>query len=663
MDSDKPYDAIKVLGQALTRLFKEESREDLLQALYLLGGAYQKVGLLWASRGSLLGAASIAAADLFSQSAVTTAQRLCFDGLRWTELRLGRIPHALAWHEVTITIKNALTQRGGDLEELREGDMEFDGTLGVLLLRTDFWELRRLEQLPDTLDSLHLRWASNALRFLLGHGSSLKHAEETDEDIESVFQKLANQPVGADLPQQPELCAAVNVTLASRILGCEIRISTPAASPCLEVSESILAAFESLMSTGLHGMRIIAHVPQLTLRVQQSTVDSEPLAFEFEYKAGVPHVDVRVGNWNVHAAPLEQQFQFRKKLGELLLTMLAHAFMVPDHESAIPALLGGERAMERAVNFTGSVLTVASVLGDHPRTSLHDWVKQDAKKYPLVRTVPWQPVLQATPDPEGNATASKAHVEAEWRSAKHTQLQVQTVIRPPLWEKAQWWATQFMTAVDEQAPPVLVPVFREGESASLIFQQWLKELGAEDPKNLLRVSIVRRTHEGRPHSYKILIGSNLDAARDNKRGQFAILMTRINEMAPQSSENLDRFLRSYDMHKSFFLQPGVANGDITKVQVATALTLRKQELHVMDAWEVGPQHVEAPAIQDDDEPIIPPERRNDAPILELMRERTKRFPRTAPGSEGKPEHVSRGGRAKGVGGKPKPSFKKRERRK
>src|SRR5690606_11276271 len=51
LDADQPYDAIRFLGRALRRLYKHESRSDVVRALYLCGKAYERVGLLWAARG------------------------------------------------------------------------------------------------------------------------------------------------------------------------------------------------------------------------------------------------------------------------------------------------------------------------------------------------------------------------------------------------------------------------------------------------------------------------------------------------------------------------------------------------------------------------------------------------------------------------------------
>lgn len=623
MDQERYYPAIRTLGLALTRLFKEESRDELMQALYLLGAAYEGVGLLWAARGSLLNAAAIAAGDLATDHSVTHQQRLCFDRMRWLELRLGRVPHALAWHEVTVTIKNALAHNGANIERLRKGDFEFDATLGILLLRTDFWELKQLDFLPEVLEDLFLPSASMTLRFLLGHSNTIERGSDSPEDVEETFNALAVQPAAAELPAQADICSTQATTLTSRVLGCEIQVETPSSDPCRSIAETILAGLESLLSTGLEGSRIIARTPRLSIQLHKGTLQSEPLTFEASDKNGLSHFDVRVGDWNVHAATREVQMAFRRSLQELLVMLMAHAYLVPDPEKTLESLMGGERALERAVNFTGSIQTVAAVLGDEPKFPLDDWKRLEAKRYPLLRTSPWLPKnpqpsregssktgSEGTPVPEGDA------LESAWRSSKHSDIRVESLIRPPLWERASWYGTVFITRMDDLEPPGIALLFRNREAAEQIFRQLLSEVGREDPKNLLRISIVRGVSAANPHSYRIVIGSNPDPSRDTSEGRFVILMSRNHQMDPLNSDNLERFLRSYGVGKTFILLPAV--GEISNYKLVSALAIKKKTLHVFDAWQLTSGEVESTAIRDDDAPVIPDDRKEDAPVLKVL---------------------------------------------
>ena len=143
--ADRPYAAIRSLGLSLLRrLYKHESRKDAVHALYICGCAYERAGLLWAARGSLLNAASLASQDFATYGEVTTVQIWCYQRLKWIELQLGRLPHALSCFELDQATKAVLTSKGIDVKDLEVNADQFDFAMAMLLLKTDFWELRQL---------------------------------------------------------------------------------------------------------------------------------------------------------------------------------------------------------------------------------------------------------------------------------------------------------------------------------------------------------------------------------------------------------------------------------------------------------------------------------------------------------------------------------------
>jgi hypothetical protein len=77
---DRPKQAIVNLGMALGRLYKNESRRELVRALYLCGRAYERLGLFWAARGSLLIAASLSTDDLFAKGDLNLTARGAIGG-------------------------------------------------------------------------------------------------------------------------------------------------------------------------------------------------------------------------------------------------------------------------------------------------------------------------------------------------------------------------------------------------------------------------------------------------------------------------------------------------------------------------------------------------------------------------------------------------------
>lgn len=134
LQADRDYEAIRVLGRALSKLFKHESREDLIRALYLCGMAYEHVGLLWAARGTTLTATAIAVNEFWTYSEITHLQGTGYSRLKWIELQLGRIPHLLNWHELDLLAQAALD---GVPEEWEDEEVNFMAVVGILLLRAN----------------------------------------------------------------------------------------------------------------------------------------------------------------------------------------------------------------------------------------------------------------------------------------------------------------------------------------------------------------------------------------------------------------------------------------------------------------------------------------------------------------------------------------------
>ena len=165
LDADRPAEAVRSFGKAFHKLYKEESQHLLCQALFFCGCAYERLGLLWAARGTFLWAASISMDENWKRDDVSPFLIACFSKLKWIELRLGRLPDVLAWHEFDLVVQTLLQKKGFQPKEPEEVSNLFDMVLAILLLRTDFWELTQLEKLPDRLMQMGLYHASCALQY------------------------------------------------------------------------------------------------------------------------------------------------------------------------------------------------------------------------------------------------------------------------------------------------------------------------------------------------------------------------------------------------------------------------------------------------------------------------------------------------------------------
>lgn len=623
LDADRPYKAIQWLGQALTRLYKHESRHDLIEALYLCANAYERVGLKWAARGTVLTAASIAVNEFWTYAEITPDQAACFSRLQWLEVKLGRLPHTITWHETTRMVEEALENRGFKMERFLEHAVRFDATIAALLLRADLWTLKQMVRFPQTLDDVDLPISAAALRFALGHEEEIpKEIGGTGAEREEFFLQLRDQLASVEMSPTPLLYNERKVILISRILGCSITVETDNKSPCVELAESLLGALEALLSTGMDH-NLFSREPALKIEIRGSEFANSPFSFEMTEPDGRPFFSVVSEIFHAHKMSHEAQRELKEKMTKLVATILARVFVIDLSKQQLRKFVHDEVALDRAIEFTSSFVTLGNVLGYAPKTSLDSWIDSKAQDYPLKRTEEWdashknsKKPLASTENPERTKAGDDSSL---WRgSAAHTQMETVSLIRETLWNQADWGGTFFVWSQNNETPPVLGLMFGNEQAGVEIFRQWRKELGQFDKQNKLRILIVRGINKNIVHAYRVTITSNRERPSSDDSSRLFFMVSRGKTMEPTSDRNLSAFLNSYSVVKRFFLAPGLFRKGMPEPKILFEEGILKREIQVRNAWEIGLNDPDTVGLSEDDKPIIPPGQKN-APVLDALR--------------------------------------------
>lgn len=600
-------DVIRVIGRALRLLYRHESREQMVSALYMLGRAYHQIGLLWAARGSLLTASSIAANDFYTYGSITAWQAECAEKLKWIELELGRIPQSWDWHQLDMAVKDILARQNDGMVEPH--DFNYDAVMGIQILRLSIEDLKHMQTLVYRLEKLGLPASALALRYALGHETDLpaEFLGEDADDPQKTFIKWLDQPAREELKQPPSIGEDPEELLTTTILGCRIMVSADKTPACMALAETILASLESLMSTTLMS-RVIPFGPRVTMKI--SSDSGLASLFEFSYQAdeGLPNYEIQCSAFNPHKLTQHEWRVLQDKLSILLVDALAHAFHIVDLETQLTTLIHEERALERALNFTQSFMSVGNVLGHNPKTRVSEWIQGETGEYPLLRTEKWDAELQSldileftrAPIRPGVGPAPDELVDEV--NMTHTDFQTTSVIRPLLWDAAEWNATGFFTASNNSRPPGIALVFKNKDAAAKIFEVWRKEFGDRASEDI-RISIIKGIDKRNPFHYRIAIGSNPEST--NLASKFTIIQSRVHTMTPESSINLDNFLKIYEHFKCFLLVPAFAKEGDTMFQFIDTLALLMGKLVIREAWEIGPNDNDIVAITEEDDPIIP----------------------------------------------------------
>lgn len=627
LDADKGYDAIRTFGRALSRLYQHETRQELVVALTLCANAYSRVGLLWAARGTLLAAASIAASEFFNHERITFAQAACFHELKVIELKLGRVPHFLGWHEIERAVLPILAARGRDVSSMTEMASRLDGMLGILMLKADMSQLARLTRFPAALGRMGLNLSGLALRFALGDEAAAAAGFSPESvgggGVQSFFRKWRDQPGARQVPPSPMLCDRDDLRFVSRILGCQIELTCENRTPCVETAESLLAALESLLATGLP-QRLFSREP--VLQVLVTKVGSAPVPFDFNLTEpeGRPQIDVRCADFNPHSLSREQQDANKEKLEVLLALVLARVFAHGDEAPALRQIFGEERALERAISFTSSFVTAANVLGPEPKTRLEQWLEPADPACPLTRREAWDasdrieaPRDQGQPPEVGPATGEQSEAFDPERF-RQDEIATLSLIRESLWNEARWIGAAFVW--DPAHPPFLCLAFENEGPAMEIFSHWRKELGQVDRDEKLRVLIVQGISRQNPHSYRMMLSPDPHAfARGKAIKQFALL-ARGKTVDPASGANLANFIAAYRRHGSYFLAPAIFKDGALGPEPKYGNAIHKRALNIRSAWKIGRNDLDAVGVLLEDDPIIPASEAH-APVTEILKER------------------------------------------
>jgi hypothetical protein len=626
LEREEHLPAIRTIGRALGALYKNETRGELIRALLLAGAAYARADLFWAARGTFIVAASLASDDLYKFGRVTPAQVTAYDRLRWTELMLGRLPQTLDWHQPTVIAIRAVSA-----DHVVEPHDPFDSVLGIHFLNADLEQLRQLERMPEVLEELGLYMAKSALLFALGQPSEVPQemfAGAARENEETEFMRQWRDQPAADELSPLTLGLSEHVTLHSDVLGCHVEARSENKSPAIDLTESILGGLESLLSTALDS-RMVAQEPLLKINVAVSEFAATPFGFRFEYELGRPKLYVACRNFSPHSLSHDEQKELKDRITAVLIEAFAHIIAMPDEQKAIEQLFGVEHALERAVNFTNTFISLGNVLGHNPKTRLDAWLEGRTNSALLRKTVWDEDERQAKELGRNLRTKTLGSNRPGVRSpesqpqfqplVRHSDLRTFSLIRQKLWNEAGWRGVGYFGSAGPDAPaPMMALLFQNSKTAAEIFEGWKQDLGEDDPQELLRVSIIRGISKSKPTYYRVVLSTEPTAVGSDltpMQGR-AMIVSRIHTMTPASTSNLDRFLQAYTEARSYVLAPGWISP--TGEPVFGEPQITKKTLHVREAWQLGRHDPDSPAVDPDDDVIIPAGEKN-APCTELQR--------------------------------------------
>lgn len=626
--TDKAYDSITLLGRALNRLYKYESRDEFMYSLYLIGLAYERVGLYWAARNSLLMSASISLKDYWKYDEVDELQYRTLNQLKWLELRLGRLPHLLYLHEIGLYIKKMLIDKGKTDKELKDYTEDFDILLCSLLLKSGLRELEVMEELPEKLEEMGLINSSTGLLYALGYGEKIKkeiqesEIEDKEKSISETFIELLNKDFNNQLPSTLYTYQKQNITLESNILGCNFKINCVNKKRTILLAESIIGGLESFFSTAI-SKDIIITEPELFININESDFTKKPFRFEINSDLENPTIDVYCYKFKLDDLTSTLQNEIKNKIKDLIIEIFSRVSFIKGTE-VIDELIRNEEALDKSINFTNSFVHSYNIYGENVIPDISSLLENDYKKYKLNVNKPWYKKIdysikkKESQEKQIMETIKSQKQKDKITSIKHSDIYTNDIISPRLWEKANWKGVGYLLTPFGDYPPTIFIVFDNEKYGVKIFNKWRKSIGKVDNSNRIRLSIIKSINKQYPNYYRVIIGANPKIEDFPNENNVNIYMSRIHTLQPNNLKNLNEFHRLFDEHNCYYLSlTAVNNGRISK-ELINEYRIKKDKVNIMEAWEVQKNSIESTGIFEKDDPIIPENKKMDAPVLEII---------------------------------------------
>lgn len=620
LEFGRNYKAIEYIGRSLIGLYKKESKDDFIQALYFIAYAYEAVGLLWAARGSLIHASSYAIGDLKQHQEINELQAKCCRRLKMIELKLGRVGYVLEWHEADLALSGHLAVTQEQLNEIYEESLgNFASLLGCLLLKTAISDLPQLQRAPDIFTRLSTDFSGLALLYLLGGEKYLPEDYWEyigNQSSAEFFSQWNNQPAQRNLPI-PDYYLGETVLLQSNILGTHFVFVSKNASPGIEICEMIAAALEAYLSTAI-SMKIFGKVPDFKVLTEENPHLNGLIELNNQPENG-RSIKIAYREFNPHLLTVEFQKEISEVLTDIVIRIISETVAFPDPENNFKELVIDQCVDERSFNFSSPLVMLGNVLGHNPRRSISQWIIEDDKSYPFDGVVSRLVPVTIGTSPLQNIVEPENVDEADFNDLKgHQQIKNLSVINENLWQGHVWRGFAF--AVDQNIhaiqSPILYLMFDDREKAVAIFKEWRERFG-DKAGEIIKISILKGIDADNPHWYKGLISSNVKE-QGMKNGNTLIFMTQISTMTPTNPRNLEGFLGSYTRFGYFTLAPFYIDIRSGKPEPLNDWGFRMNELSVKNTWEIGLNELEMAAIDVTENPIIP----NgviDAPVLKVIK--------------------------------------------
>ena len=599
-------EAISQAGKAQF-LLGQGGDDEFLKSIVTTAFAYEAMGLLWAARANYAFALHWMLRDGDTEGTLPPSSLMPLARLVWIEIQLGRVSQALCWLEFHRKLMSVVDLTKSQVDRVGEEVLHMDVALAIVVLRTQWSDLSKLDRAPGVFRMLHLNMSRWAMMFLLGYEPAVKSEAGLDEPAE-FFKKLLRQPAAHDVAEIADWGIRWPFSARTILFGCQIDMLVQGGLRSLLLGETILAFLESFLATSEMSKGVLSARAQLSIEV----VVKDDAKLPFEYKLVEDDVgDVKIVVAHRNDLVKVGDEQYTQTMMELFARVLGQLWMSMSRED-IEALFAKERAQDRASITAQLPVVFDAMLGNSVKVDAQSWMEIESESFTLRRAAPWRAtVTEAVPGKHGkqhtqdtDSTGNEKYISGV-DAVKHRDTKVLSVLNIPLWDIAQWKGMAYTFPRWEEDIPEMRFLFENIDAGRKIFRGWLKKFGATDSDDTIGITLVTGIDHTHPDWYRVVVGHR-DADLLKSRERLLGFTFRIQEMIPKNGRNLEQFLRRYRRLGRYRI--ALMEHQATACTFKTApssISIEKRLVKVVPAWTIGPDDFLRAALKDIVNPVVP----------------------------------------------------------
>ena len=616
LSNNKYYESINILGKCLTFLYKNETDGKLVEAYVNIGGNFESIGLHYAAKNYYIAAITMFIDIYLKDRYLDSFSLKVINRIIDLEISDGNVEEAIEWFSIKNILLSILYESNENInfDEENEYFIQRDALISSEILNTKVSDFHLLPKIIEMCHKYELVTSEVMAKYTIGEYDKQLldecngDKEKVDKLIEGFYKDLLNQK----LPL-PVYNNGNERTIYSFLCGNKIKIVFTSSKLMHRFAEFLIALLENTFAT-IHTHHTYMR-GDIVILIQQKNSGKFDINYSFD---GIDTYTIILDSFEMYDISVENHNLITDILFKLLANILAVNFIYEDYDKTFKEIFEDDKSFERSLNHTNSLYNLNKIFGQEKDI--------DIPNYSISRDVEWyknlkiDKVEKETVDPfeEKKNIIYGVPENNPFENISHKNIYSSGMIKCNHWDIAKWKGVMYLGDRLNKEFIKIGFLFENEEGAKKVFQDLIDNATKEDKDGKIVVSFIKGISKTNIYDYRVMITGKVRIPKNSSENLIINSTTRFHQMNCTDDKNigiLEDIINAGKDYKISILPMIVYNNE--KIKPLWEYEIILKNVTVKQAYEIGKDDLEAAAILDNDNPIIPPQIKN-PPINELL---------------------------------------------